>query len=131
MIRTRWLALHVGYQSEFDLPWGFSIGLFPRTAEGGSRYRFCMTFGFALPQFIWYDRHWHANEVGYLAALPVLRAKPKRWLLRGVGLPITLRIYIPSRDWEWTGPRNYPYIGSKIQGPRKPEFMQAAMEEDA
>ena len=118
MIRTRWLALSIGYQSQFDLPAGFSIGLFPRVAEGGSRYRFCVTFGIALPQFIWYDRNWHANEVGYLPALPVRRTKPKRWLLRGVALPLGWQIYIPSRNWEWIGPRAFPYIGGKVQAPK-------------
>ncbi len=76
------IRLQTGYNIVADLPHGFVFLL------GG----LLISLHFDWPRPVWYNRDWALNERGYIQGMPVHRAKPKRWLLRGMKFPFKFRM---------------------------------------
>ncbi len=87
LIKRKSWALSIGYHIEHDC-FGISLAAGRRRNvypfPGGVRYRLVCGLAFATPKLIWYNKHWALNEPGYIQGQPIMRAKPKKWLLRGV-----------------------------------------------
>lgn len=91
------MKFRTGYNMVCDLYHGFELKL-------GRLY---VGFNFDWPNCVWYDKHWHTNEPGYLTAMAVARKKPKRWTLRGIRWPVF--IAIGQRQWG-----HVFYVGGRI-----------------
>jgi hypothetical protein len=96
MLRTKWFALHVGYQLWCDKPAGFTLALFPR--RGTPKYTLLIECGWNWKPTITYrDPNWHVNEPGFVRGFPVARAKPlRRRTIRSIYWARALR-------WQWFG----------------------------
>jgi hypothetical protein len=91
LIKRKWFALSTGYHFNYDCHHGFTLALWPRWRmdtipdwQHQCRYRLVCGFCFNFPRLIWYNKHWALNEPGYIQGQPILRAKPKKWRLRGI-----------------------------------------------
>lgn len=76
------LAFRTGYNIELDTHHGFDLYAF------GWR----LAFGFDWPRIAWFNRDWAVDEKGTLRSLPVLRRKPKKWLIRGISWPVRIKV---------------------------------------
>ncbi len=72
------IAFRTGYDITTDLHHGFTLSI------GSVRKRLTLGFHWDWPRLYWYNRHWAMDEPDYLQGMPVLREKPKKWLLRGI-----------------------------------------------
>ena len=76
------VQLYTGYDIIADLPHGFNLLL----------GRLIVSFHFDWPRPVWYNKFYALNEHGYVQGMPVRRAKPKRWRLRGIQFPMKYRV---------------------------------------
>ena len=74
LIKRKHFIFRTGYDIRADCHHGFTLKI-------GKLLIACQ---FDWPHIIWFNRDWAVNEAGYIQGMPVLRRKPKRWLLRGV-----------------------------------------------
>lgn len=77
-----------GYDITTDLHHGFTLVI------GNIRKRLIIGFHFNRPTLVWYNRHYALDEPGYIQGMPVIRRKPKRWLLRGIQ-------WQRKFEWKW------------------------------
>ena len=71
------IRFRTGYDIVSDLPHGFTLHLFGRT----------FNFHWDWPKPVWFNRSWAVNEKGYMQGMPIMRRKPKKWLLRSIQPP--------------------------------------------
>ncbi len=86
LIKRKWFALSTGYNIQHDCHHGITLAVGRRrnVLPDQPRYRLVCGFCFNSPRLTWYNKHWAMDEPGYIQGQPVMRAKPKKWLLRGI-----------------------------------------------
>jgi hypothetical protein len=71
----RHLAVSVGYNIMYDLPYGFAFALGERVRknEYSQRYRFLLIVSWSKPRWSWEQESWDLNAPGYVRGLPIAR----------------------------------------------------------
>src|ERR1700740_2595580 len=93
LIKRKHWAISTGYHAAYDCRYGVSLAfglrknwlrVEPGHIQTDPKYKLICGFCFDRPRLVWFNKYWALHEPGYIQGMPVMRAKPKRWRLRGI-----------------------------------------------